>query len=60
MSRELNAPGALAAAGYIPLAEPNLGDGETAAVVVAKTIIAALYGAADVPTGNPAAPPAAS
>ena len=35
-------------------------DGETAAVVVAKTIIAALYGAADVPTGNPAAPPAAS
>ena len=32
-------------------------DGETAAVVVAKTIIATLYGAADVPTGNPAAPP---
>jgi D-alanyl-D-alanine carboxypeptidase len=33
-------------------------DGETAAVVVAKTIIATLYGAADVPAGNPAAPPA--
>lgn len=32
-------------------------DGETAAVVVAKTIIATLYGAADVPSGNPAAPP---
>lgn len=32
--------------------------GETAAVVVAKSIIAALYGAADVPSSNPAAPPA--
>ena len=32
-------------------------DGETAAVVVAKTIIAELYGAADVPANNPAAPP---
>ncbi|MFA4896874.1 MULTISPECIES: serine hydrolase [Microbacterium] len=33
-------------------------DGETAAVVVAKTIIATLYGAAAVPSSNPAAPPA--
>ena len=32
-------------------------DGETAAVVVAKSIIAELYGAADVPKNNPAAPP---
>lgn len=32
-------------------------DGETAAVVVAKTIIATLYGAAAVPSSNPAAPP---
>ncbi|CAN5327225.1 serine hydrolase domain-containing protein [soil metagenome] len=32
-------------------------DGETAAVVVAKSIIATLYGTASVPTGNPAAPP---
>lgn len=31
-------------------------DGETAAVVVAKAIIAALYGASAVPTSNPAAP----
>jgi D-alanyl-D-alanine carboxypeptidase len=33
-------------------------DGETAAVVIAKTIIATLYGSAAVPTSNPAAPPA--
>lgn len=31
-------------------------DGETAAVVIAKTIIATLYGASVVPTSNPAAP----
>jgi D-alanyl-D-alanine carboxypeptidase len=31
-------------------------DGENAAVLVAKAVIATLYGASDVPHGNPAAP----
>lgn len=35
-------------------------DGENAAVLVAKTVIATLYGASDVPHGNPAAPSTAA
>lgn len=42
--------------GANPCASPV--SGETAAVVVAMSITSALYGAADVPSSNPAAPPA--